>query len=77
MKIRRFGERQYDARDFVNPILIVLLVLIVGFVAFSAYYTVKENEQAVVLRFGRYHATSPPGLNCVHIILNLLSGSGS
>ncbi len=63
MELRRFGERQYDVRDFVVPIMVLLLVLLVGFVLFSAYYTVKENEQAVVLRFGRYHATSPPGLH--------------
>ena len=27
------------------------------------YYTVKPYEQAVVLRFGKYHATTMPGLH--------------
>ncbi|HEX6984041.1 MAG TPA: FtsH protease activity modulator HflK [Planctomycetaceae bacterium] len=30
-------------------------------IAFSAFYTVEANEQAVVLRFGKYHATTLPG----------------
>ena len=30
-------------------------------IAFSAFYTVEANEQAVVLRFGKYHTTTLPG----------------
>lgn len=37
---------------------VLLLVLL-----FSSYYTVKTEEQAVVLRFGRYVGTTEPGLH--------------
>lgn len=63
MGIEKFVNRDYDPRDFAVPILLVLLVLGTGLVLFDSYYTVKANEQAVVLRFGSYHATSPPGLH--------------
>jgi modulator of FtsH protease HflK len=38
-----------------------LLGLAAVVVAFSTFYTVEANEQAVVLRFGKYHATTLPG----------------
>src|SRR5690606_37615346 len=38
-----------------------VLALIVLVLAFSSFYTVEANEQAVVLRFGRYHSTALPG----------------
>lgn len=37
-------------------------VLVVAYIAWSAAYVVDAHEQAVVLRFGKYHATQPPGL---------------
>jgi len=37
------------------------LFLLVGL--FTSYYTVAPDEEAVVLRFGRYHATHGPGLH--------------
>lgn len=40
--------------------LIVALALIA---AFSSYYTVAPEEEAVVLRLGRYVETTPPGLH--------------
>jgi membrane protease subunit HflK len=43
----------------------VLLALIVlgAFWLYSAIYVVDEQEQAVILRFGKYHQTVGPGLN--------------
>lgn len=41
----------------------VLAVLIGLYVLSSSFYTVDPHEQAVVLRFGKYHSTSPPGLH--------------
>jgi membrane protease subunit HflK len=38
---------------------IVLLVI----VAFTTYYTVPAESEGVVLRFGRYSSTQPPGLH--------------
>jgi membrane protease subunit HflK len=37
--------------------------LIVVSLLFDSSYTVEPHEQAVVLRFGRYHATTTPGLH--------------
>jgi membrane protease subunit HflK len=37
--------------------------LILASLVFDASYTVEPHEQAVVLRFGRYHATTMPGLH--------------
>ena len=44
---------------------VVLLALIVlgAFWLYSAIYVVDEQEQAVILRFGKYHQTVGPGLN--------------
>jgi membrane protease subunit HflK len=38
------------------------LLILLGLI-FDASYTVEPHEQAVVLRFGKYHATTPPGLH--------------
>lgn len=36
--------------------------LVVAYIVWSAAYVVDAHEQAVVLRFGKYHTTQPPGL---------------
>ena len=41
--------------------LIVALLLAVGF--FTSYYTVEPDEEAVVIRLGRYLDTTQPGLH--------------
>ncbi|WP_028238676.1 FtsH protease activity modulator HflK [Stutzerimonas azotifigens] len=41
----------------------VALVVLVGVWLWNAIYVVDEQEQAVVLRFGKYHETVGPGLN--------------
>ncbi len=46
---------------FLVPILAGIALIAVVSVALGAFYTVEANEQAVVLRFGRYHATTLPG----------------
>jgi len=41
---------------------LVLIVIIAAVVwAFSGFYTIKESERGVVLRFGQYHSEVPPG----------------
>ena len=51
------------------PALILLAVLVVAYLAMQSYYTVQENENAVVLRFGKYHATTPPGFHfCIPLV---------
>ncbi len=47
-------------KKFIPPLLIILFVIITGY---TAFYTVKANEEAVVLRFGRYIETVGPGLH--------------
>ncbi|WP_328185722.1 FtsH protease activity modulator HflK [Marinobacter sp. OP 3.4] len=37
-------------------------IIVVGYVIFQSFYTVDEQERAVVLRFGEYHRTENPGL---------------
>ncbi|MCC7405110.1 MAG: FtsH protease activity modulator HflK [Bdellovibrionales bacterium] len=45
-------------------ILVVIFSLLVGLpVIFSSFYTVEPDEEAVILRFGRYIETTPPGLH--------------
>ncbi|HLG30567.1 MAG TPA: FtsH protease activity modulator HflK [Candidatus Brocadiales bacterium] len=41
--------------------IIIGIVVIVG--AFSSFFTVKANEEAVILRFGKYVETAGPGLH--------------
>lgn len=41
----------------------IALVVLLAVWLFNAIYIVDEQEQAVVLRFGKYHETVGPGLN--------------
>ncbi len=47
-------------KKFIPPILIIIFVIITGY---TAFYTVKANEEAVILRFGQYIETVGPGLH--------------
>lgn len=49
-----------QASKFIIPVLIVLALFIGGK---STYYTVEPDEEAVVIRFGKYVGTYPPGLH--------------
>ena len=46
-----------------KPIIIGILLLLVGFVAYSSIFTVQTGERAVITQFGRYMRTAEPGLN--------------
>lgn len=48
-----------------NPqkILYPIVVLMVVFLGYSSFYTVEPDEEAVVLRFGKYIDTTQPGLH--------------
>ena len=48
----------------VTPRLIIILIIvaIVGFIAFNAFYFVDQTEEAVVLTFGKYSRSVGPGL---------------
>ncbi|MBT4760382.1 MAG: FtsH protease activity modulator HflK [Bdellovibrionaceae bacterium] len=69
MKVVR-ENRQYDSDDierFIkenkSKLFIVFVVLIGIWITGSVFYTVEPDEEAVVLRFGRYVNTTQPGLH--------------
>lgn len=47
----------------IGKVLIIILVVILVQVIYSSFYTIKPGERGVVLRFGKYSKTAPPGLN--------------
>lgn len=57
---------QQRIEDFLNrpknllPFFAILTVLIIGW---SSFYTVQPDEEAVILRFGKYVSTASPGLH--------------
>jgi len=44
-------------------VLALIGLVLFGFLAYESVYMVDERENAVVLRFGKYHTTAMPGLN--------------
>ena len=47
-------------KKIIPPIVIIIFIIITGF---TAFYTVKANEEAAILRFGRYIGTVSSGLH--------------
>ena len=47
-------------KKYIPPFLIIIFVIVTGY---TVFYTVKANEEAVILRFGRYLETVGPGLH--------------
>ncbi len=47
----------------LGKLLTIILVIIIIQVVYSSFYTIKPGERGVVLRFGEYSKTAPPGLN--------------
>lgn len=45
-----------------GAIIALAAILVVGYVVYQSFYTVDEQERAVVLRFGEYSRTENPGL---------------
>ncbi|MCS6921216.1 MAG: protease modulator HflK N-terminal domain-containing protein, partial [Elioraea sp.] len=56
---RRFLPRGFGGG---RAIAIVAAILVGGWLL-SGFYRVQPDEQGVVLRFGAFHRTTPPGLN--------------
>src|SRR3972149_1159448 len=62
------AERDVTPGNFgrrVTPRAIVVVVIVVVVLAFgfSSFFMVDQQEESVVLRFGKYLKTSPPGLH--------------
>jgi membrane protease subunit HflK len=51
--------------DFLKPATVVLIIIGILAVIFlgTSFYIVDQTEQAVITRFGRYYATTEPGLH--------------
>ncbi len=57
----KFDKIQFDPfKKYIIPIAIVIGIIILGY---SSVYTVKANQEAVILRFGKYTETVGPGLH--------------
>lgn len=56
-----FGNR--SPLQLATMAILVFGVLVIAYVAWSAAYVVDAHEQAVVLRFGKYHSTQTAGLH--------------
>ncbi len=59
------GRRQqaHSTLASVLTVMPVILLLMLGYVLWQGFYTVDAYQQAVVMRFGRFHSTQGPGLH--------------
>lgn len=58
-----FDDFLKEIRAFKGLFVIAPLALAGLWVVFSSFYTVEPSEEAVILRFGRFVSTQPPGLH--------------
>ena len=57
----RFDKIQFDPfKKYMIPIAVVIGIIILGY---SSVFTVKANQEAAMLRFGKYTETVGPGLH--------------
>ena len=57
----KFDKIQFDQfKKFIIPIAVVIGIIIIGY---SSVFTVKANQEAAILRFGKYVETVGPGLH--------------
>lgn len=57
----KFDKIQFEPfKKYVIPVAIIIGILILGY---STVFTVKANQRAVILRFGKYMETVEPGLH--------------
>ncbi|MHC5051937.1 MAG: protease modulator HflK, partial [Planctomycetota bacterium] len=61
--LERWQRKDWKPHELVRMAWLILaaLILLIGIV--TSWYTVAPEEEAVVLRFGRYATTTPPGLH--------------
>jgi membrane protease subunit HflK len=59
----RWPPREWSPRETRRLIAFGVVVLVVLIGMWTSYYTVAPEEEAVVLRFGEYVGSSPPGLH--------------
>jgi membrane protease subunit HflK len=57
----KFDKTQLDPfKKYIIPLAIVIGIIILGY---STVFTVKANQEAAILRFGKYMETVGPGLH--------------
>ena len=56
------GSGSGEGAGGFGAVLSLIAILVVGYVIYQSFYTVDEQERAVVLRFGEYARTEEPGL---------------
>lgn len=59
-ELERFLKKLFNNSKLIY-VLIASVVVIVGL--YTSFYTIQPDEEGVVLRFGKYHQTTPPGLH--------------
>ncbi|MCI5121548.1 MAG: FtsH protease activity modulator HflK [Candidatus Electrothrix sp. AUS4] len=47
----------------IGKVILIIFALVCFQVIYSSFYTIESGEQGVVLRFGKYHRTTDPGLH--------------
>lgn len=52
----------FNAKGSSKAVIYAVLIAMVGFFIFSGFYTVREAERGVVLRFGKFYEVVEPGL---------------
>jgi len=64
MKKVKIGDSEFEVSSSQAFLLIVVaLLLVVGVTLAMSFYTIDANENGVILRFGKYHTTTYPGLH--------------
>ncbi len=57
----KFDNLQLEPfKKYIIPLAIILVLILVGY---TSFYTVKANQEAAILRLGRYSKTVGPGLH--------------
>lgn len=70
----RFDVRPQDIRRNIRLAAMGLGAVVILLLLSKSWYTVEANEQAVVMRFGRYHNTAMPGLHfCLPFVDKVLT----
>lgn len=59
-ELLKLKEKLQKMKGAVGSFIVLFLLVIAGF---SSYYTVEPDEEAIVIRFGKYINTTQPGLH--------------
>jgi len=60
----QFGDVEVEVPEFdFRKVLPVFLIAVIFLLAYLSVYSVKADEQGVLLRFGKFSSIAPPGLH--------------